>query len=150
MSLSSPVPGPSRHTRQMQRSIMSRESRLVESVGQVSVASVWAPCRVSHAASSLSALTGPCSQMSCPEPLLYPVVWSRLLAPSSAHSFPQCGATGSGHASVLSPAQAPTVWSISALAPAQTLLHLCTSIIDSFFQVLKFFFPRNFKLGSFT
>jgi hypothetical protein len=81
VSLRSPVPGPSRHTRQMQRSIMSRESRLVESVGQVSVASVWGTCRVSQAASSLSALTGPCSQLSCPS--LCSTQWSLAVARAS-------------------------------------------------------------------
>lgn len=43
MSLSSKPPGASRQTRQMQRSIMSSESRLVESAGQTSKALAPAP-----------------------------------------------------------------------------------------------------------
>lgn len=54
MSLSSKPPGLSRHTRQMQRSIMSSESRLVESAGQASKAlspvplGAWGPSAQPH------------------------------------------------------------------------------------------------------
>jgi hypothetical protein len=67
VSLRSPPPGASRHTRQMQRSIMSRESRLVESVRQPSTTS--APVLPRPVASQSPTQR---HQLDCPEPLSYP------------------------------------------------------------------------------
>lgn len=136
MSLSSPVPGTSRHTRQMQRSIMSRESRLVESAGQVSGAS-----GLGHPQSP----TG-CMQPACLDRTLQSEVLSQasarphwsLLKPSSAQCFTQCEAAGSacpdeGGASVPSPAQDPTPLPDSTLTLAPILPYLCALISNSDF-----------------
>lgn len=149
MSLSSPVPGTSRHTRQMQRSIMSRESRLVESAGQERVwPQVTGTQRVPHAAGRLPVLAGPAVRSPVLSLCSTPLFSGRLLKSSST----RCEATGSAcpdEGSCFSPVQDPTPLSDNTLTLAWILPYLCTSIIHSFFQVLNFV-PEIFKLGSFT